>query len=433
MTKKILAAMSCSLPTATRYDPAWELGQPDPSSNPGDGSPRYGYWYPNVGAGSPMYQDADYLFTQDGTGGFVRTIQNHTYSSQFAAQLWRRDDQAGNRLPADIWIEWDIRFAGEILYDNDNGSGTFGFTNHMQLYRLSPGQEPFITMGAGRNVQNDAAMKWHVDLANRAVFDLPQLATPPIPIGAWVRMVAHVVLSADPDGVIDLWQDGVQIVGYDGPTIADEWTRYGVSVGNYGTLQGPAGPIVIDYRNVELSQRAQKMLSSRFTLRAYGLATDTTPSNDLGIGTPGSILVDQLTDFSLTDGAGVGAANVLFSDTRTLAASATEDLDLSGTALQDVLGANVALARIKGIYVAAAAGNTNNVVIGASASAQWSTLLNTTGTITLRPGDKFLAVSGPANTTGWPVTATTADLLKVANSSGGSSVSYDIVIIGANA
>lgn len=135
---------------------------------------------------------------------------------------------------------------------------------------------------------------------------------------------------------------------------------------------------------------------------------------------------------SLSDGTGAGSADKIFSDRRTLAASGTEDLDLAGVLL-DAFGAAITWARVKGIFITAAAANTNNVIVGAASATQWATLLNAAGTITLRPGSSFGAVAGVADATGWAVTAGTGDLLKVANSAGSTSVTYDIVIIGASA
>ncbi|WP_128818022.1 hypothetical protein [Streptomyces sp. S063] len=135
---------------------------------------------------------------------------------------------------------------------------------------------------------------------------------------------------------------------------------------------------------------------------------------------------------SLGSGTGAGKADRVFSDRRTLAASGTEDLDLAGV-LVDAFGATISFARIKGLVIAAAAGNTNNVVVGAAASNPWSTLLGATHTLTLRPG-AFVAVgTGAADATSYAVTASTGDLLKVANSGAGSAVTYDIHIIGASA
>lgn len=134
----------------------------------------------------------------------------------------------------------------------------------------------------------------------------------------------------------------------------------------------------------------------------------------------------------LTNGTGAGQADKMFTGTRALAGSATEDLDLAGV-LADAFGSAITNARVKALYVRAAPANLNNVVLGAAASNPWATFLNATGTITLRPGAFVLGAAGVADATAYAVTGSTGDLLKVANSAGGSSVSYDIAIIGASA
>ncbi|MFG3349502.1 hypothetical protein ACGF1Z_31145 [Streptomyces sp. NPDC048018] len=135
---------------------------------------------------------------------------------------------------------------------------------------------------------------------------------------------------------------------------------------------------------------------------------------------------------SWTSGTGAGQADKLFSDRRTLAASATEDLDLAGVLL-DAFGAAITWARIKGLIIRADATNQNNVVVGAASSNAWATLLGATSTLTLRPGASFAVNTGVADATAYAVTAGTGDLLKVANSGAGSAVNYDIVIIGSSA
>jgi hypothetical protein len=134
---------------------------------------------------------------------------------------------------------------------------------------------------------------------------------------------------------------------------------------------------------------------------------------------------------NLGDGTAVGKADRVFHDRRTLAASATEDLDLAGV-LTDAFGAAITFVRIKGLFISAAAANSNNVVVGAATNA-WATLLSATGTLTLRPGASVGAIAGPADATAYAVTAGTGDLLKVANSGAGSTVTYDVVIVGASA
>lgn len=134
---------------------------------------------------------------------------------------------------------------------------------------------------------------------------------------------------------------------------------------------------------------------------------------------------------NLTSGTAAGQADRVFHDRRTLAASATEDLDLAGVLL-DAFGAAITFVRIKGLFISAAAANSNNVVVGAATSA-WATLLSATGTLTLRPGASIGAMAGPADATAYAVTGGTGDLLKVANSGAGSTVTYDVVIVGASA
>lgn len=136
------------------------------------------------------------------------------------------------------------------------------------------------------------------------------------------------------------------------------------------------------------------------------------------------------TEITLTPGTSSGNADRIFMDTRTLSASSTENLDLAG-GLTDPLGATLTFVTIKAIYVKAASANTNNVVVGGAGS---NTLLgifsDATDKIVVKPGGVFMWVA-PA--TGATVTASTGDILLVANSSSGTSVTYDIVIIGTSA
>lgn len=161
---------------------------------------------------------------------------------------------------------------------------------------------------------------------------------------------------------------------------------------------------------------------------AWVRPTQTNPL-DLGTGTFSPDLAK--TDFLLTNGTGANQADRLWADTRTINASSNEDLDLAGS-LTDAFGATITLARVKLIYVKAAAGNTNNVVVGGAAS---NGLLNwvadATDKINVRPGGVLLLAAPDA--TAYAVTAATGDLLRIANSGAGTSVTYDIVIVGSSA
>ncbi|HKF95097.1 MAG TPA: hypothetical protein VKB96_10975 [Gammaproteobacteria bacterium] len=120
----------------------------------------------------------------------------------------------------------------------------------------------------------------------------------------------------------------------------------------------------------------------------------------------------------------VGQADIMFADTRTLAASATENLDLTGT-LINAFGATINAAEIVMIYIKAAKANVNSIIVGNVANG-FVGPLGATGQYTIKPGEYYLAVSA----SGWGVTAATADLLKILNGGAGTAVSYDVVIIG---
>lgn len=131
----------------------------------------------------------------------------------------------------------------------------------------------------------------------------------------------------------------------------------------------------------------------------------------------------------LANGSGANQANKFWSDRRTLAASGTENLDLAAS-LTDAFGASITFARVKGLLIRAASANVNNVLVGGHASAAWSTWAgDATDLVVVRPGGLLLLVAPDA--TAYAVTATTADLLTVANSGAGTGVTYDIAIVGA--
>ena len=134
----------------------------------------------------------------------------------------------------------------------------------------------------------------------------------------------------------------------------------------------------------------------------------------------------------LTSGIAAGMADKVYHASRTLAPSANESLDLAGVLL-DPLGAVLTFVKIKGIVVASAVANANDVVVGNAASNAWAALLGATSTVTLKPGAVFAAFAGQADGAGWAVTAGTGDQLKILNGGAGTSVTYDIIVVGTSA
>lgn len=139
--------------------------------------------------------------------------------------------------------------------------------------------------------------------------------------------------------------------------------------------------------------------------------------------------LDFTRSLALASGTGAGQADLVWHDERTLTASATEDLDLAGS-LVNAFGTTLTFARVKMLLVYASPANTNNVVLGNVTNGIVGWFGAATHTIAVRPGG-VLALFAP-DATAYAVTASTADLLHVANSAGSTSVTYDIVIAGSS-
>jgi hypothetical protein len=166
-------------------------------------------------------------------------------------------------------------------------------------------------------------------------------------------------------------------------------------------------PGVIDHANIALKLDVLQ-------LSALDLASATFPLNlDLSA--------------LLSNGTGTGQASQVFSDTRSLAGSATEDLDLAGS-LTNAFGATVTFTKIKAIIVRAAAANNaaNAVQVARTATNGVPLFLAASDGVALGASGIFLFYD-PVGVT---VTAGTGDKLTFTNSAGTNTVSYDLIIIG---
>lgn len=162
-------------------------------------------------------------------------------------------------------------------------------------------------------------------------------------------------------------------------------------------------------------------------IRAIFSATQT-QSLDIGGPAVAPILLDKIIPFA--NGTGANQADIIWQDTRTLAASASEDLDLAG-ALTDAFGATVNAAELVAILVVADAANTNDVVLGA-ATQPIPLFGGTNGTFSVKPGGLFL-IAAPGAAGQLTIGAGSTDDLKVTNSSSGTSVTYSIIILARSA
>lgn len=162
------------------------------------------------------------------------------------------------------------------------------------------------------------------------------------------------------------------------------------------------------------------------TIRASIKATET---RALDLGTP-TYPLSKLVEIALSSGTGANSADLMFTDTRTVAASGTDALDLAGS-LTSAYGTTLTFVELRAVLVAAASGNTNNVRVNRPASNGVPLFLAAGDGIDVPPGGVFLwACPADGKVT---VTAGTGDLLNIDNSSSGTSVTYDVVILGVSA
>lgn len=166
------------------------------------------------------------------------------------------------------------------------------------------------------------------------------------------------------------------------------------------------------------------------TLRSIITAqVETNFRNVLDLSVPTDLLTKQAR-IELDNGTLANQADLCFHDTRTLAASGTEDLDLAG-ALAGPFGAAQVFVELRAVLVTAAAGNTNNVRVTRPASNGVPLFLAASDGLDIPPGGVFLW-SCPADGK-LTVTAGTGDLLTITNSGSGTSVTYDVVLVGTSA
>lgn len=135
------------------------------------------------------------------------------------------------------------------------------------------------------------------------------------------------------------------------------------------------------------------------------------------------------TRITMGNGTTTGKADLCWSDTRTVAASGTDALDLAGT-LTGNLGGTLTIVKLKAVLVRAAAANTNAVRVNRPATNGVPLFIAASDGIDVLPGGIFLWVAPGA---GVAVTAATGDLLNIDNSGSGTPVTYDVVLVGTSA
>lgn len=148
---------------------------------------------------------------------------------------------------------------------------------------------------------------------------------------------------------------------------------------------------------------------------------------DLGVET---VPFSKALAVALASGVGANQADKVFTDERTLAASATEDLDLAAS-LVDAFGATITFVKLKAVIIIAAPGNTNDVVVTRPASNGVPLFLAAGDGLNVKPGGAFVWIA--PGLVGATVTPATGDLITITNGGAGTPVTYDVILIGTSA
>ncbi len=145
---------------------------------------------------------------------------------------------------------------------------------------------------------------------------------------------------------------------------------------------------------------------------------------------PGVVNMALEAAINFTTGTGAGqVADLMYEAAINIAASGSTNIDLNG-ATTDPFGNAIAMVKLKGIFVFADATNTNDIVIGNGTNGITTPFGALAHTVQVPPGG-FFAIGHPG--AGWTVTAATADILKLANSGAGTSVTGKVILIGTSA
>lgn len=164
-------------------------------------------------------------------------------------------------------------------------------------------------------------------------------------------------------------------------------------------------------------------LKCQFTFGFLGTQNKTA---DAGIGT--QPYAAGIRDLIWRSGIGYDEADLIFSDTRSLAGGANEDLDLVG-GFSDAFGTVVSPAKIKLLIIENLNTDTQILTVKAAAANGWAGFLSSGGAF-VHPGSSqmpgMLIIPAPK---GVAITAGTGDLLNVANAAG-NACSYRITIVG---
>lgn len=179
-------------------------------------------------------------------------------------------------------------------------------------------------------------------------------------------------------------------------------------------------------------------LASKISYSASG-----TLAKALGLSTSGSIAPKISKDLTLANGTSNDQADKIYFTSGSIALSADLDIDLAGS-LTDAYGDALTFAKVKAIIVKNTSDEQDTptaagLKVGGGDTGDGTNAFDTWITSTAADGSEAVLVNAGgafcliAPDTGYTVTAATADILRLANTSGTEAVYYELMIIGTSA
>lgn len=167
-------------------------------------------------------------------------------------------------------------------------------------------------------------------------------------------------------------------------------------------------------------------VNGSFRIIGRFIETPGTPENLEGATIPHAIDAE----LALSSGTADGSADLVFSDRRSLTASATETLDLAG-GLTSALGSTLTFVEIVGIIVRNRETTSTRVLrVGPNSTNGFlGPFVDASDRVALGPGSVLCLWRD----SGWTVTAGTGDLLFFQNTDGAGSLAYDVLLVGRSA
>ncbi|MGH8358116.1 MAG: hypothetical protein ACRESF_11540 [Pseudomonas sp.] len=161
-------------------------------------------------------------------------------------------------------------------------------------------------------------------------------------------------------------------------------------------------------------------VSWQYDLAATGLANPSTDTNAFSFAD------------STTSGTAAGQADLIYAAQITIAGAGATTININSSPVKDWFGTNIVMVRISYFFINLLTSTTaSSVAIGNAANpiVNWISL----GTSTIKLQNGGIWVQGYSDATGYVVTMTTADQLKILNNDGTNTATLNVCIVGKSA